>query len=61
MSLSLQEKKEFGSGNRQAQLKVLEDKLEFHMKVLKSASDIETLRGSQGAVKILEALIGSLD
>lgn len=61
MQLSIQEKQQFASGNKEAQKRVLNKRLESYTTILKSASDINTLKVAQGAVQILEALIDSLD
>ncbi len=57
--MTKQDKKLWDSGNRESQKKILNEKLEIQMKVLKSSPDQELLRRAQGAVQILEELLSA--
>jgi len=59
MILDNKEKLLFSRGTSEDRKRILKDKLEFQVTILKSAPDITTLMKAQGAVSVLEVLLGS--
>lgn len=52
-----QDEAKWDSGNKEAQIEILNKMLVPHMKVLKQSSKSKLLRRAQGAVQIIEELL----